>query len=98
MGQERAGAQLYEASCKGELKVVEWLCVKAPELRADRFVNGKGGHCRLLALSAAAFHGHLAIVKFLVSNEGRLNEKGDEGRTALHEAARGGHMNVVHQR
>ncbi|KAK1944044.1 Ankyrin repeat domain-containing protein 50 [Phytophthora citrophthora] len=93
--QERAGEELYEASCNGDLNVVEWLCAKAPKHLANGFVNGKGGHCRLLPLSAAAFHGHLDIMEFLVSNGARINEKGDEGRTALHEAATGGHLIVV---
>ena len=46
-------------------------------------------------LDFAAWYGHLDTVKYLISKRAAMDTQDDDGDTALHDAALGGHARVV---
>lgn len=82
---------LYTACKTGKVKLVSEL------LAAGASIQSIGSGERIKnPLFEAAEHGYLSIVNMLLSQPGVIpNEKGKKGATALHQAAFGGHVEVV---
>ena len=84
---ESFGSPLYYASFLGLTKVAERLITKCD-------VNITGGS-RGNALNAATFGNHQSLVLFLLDHGARIEAAGEGGNTALHYAAKMGHIGLV---
>eukprot|EP00039_Didymoeca_costata_P002908 m.63705 g.63705 ORF g.63705 m.63705 type:complete len:659 (-) comp11597_c0_seq1:1039-3015(-) len=96
-----AGANINARTSKGEgpihvaiinaaLQVVQW-CLQDGGISPDETVQKNEKTCMQLASE----HGHLEIVKFLVSQTATINQQDASGNTALHWAIHAGQMDVV---
>ena len=66
---------LVEAAANGDLERVK------AHLDAGMDINGRDGEHESTALHAAAYHGKLEIVKFLISKDADINAKNKHGQT-----------------
>lgn len=56
------------------------------------FVYKKSGDTPLILASR---YGHASLVSFLIDNGGIIEHRNNDGKTALHDAAQGGHLECV---
>ncbi|KAE9099934.1 hypothetical protein PF010_g15006 [Phytophthora fragariae] len=81
-----------QAAFEGKLDVIQWLCAQPDE-------SGNAQTRELLTkdnpLSAAAYYGHLEVMKWFVENGAQVNQSDDEGSPALMSAAGRGHFAAV---
>ncbi|KAG7402150.1 hypothetical protein PHYBOEH_005713 [Phytophthora boehmeriae] len=95
---ESAIEALGAAAGCGKLKLVQWLCAEAETIAgvdAVVVVRGKYADRRWTAMHGAAMHGHLDVVKWLVAQGARVDEKDDGNMTPLRFACCWGHLSVA---
>ncbi len=79
-------ASLHQRAGQGELKAAE---LTDPHIVGDRDPRGR------TPLMWAAFYGQTPTVALLLAHDADADARGDEGETALHLAASGGHHDVI---
>ncbi len=77
---------LVTAAAKGYADIVQALLIAG--------ANANSGYDRL-PLHVAAEHGHLNVVQYLLNSGACLQDREENGRTALMSAAAGGHLSIV---
>lgn len=83
------GSALQAASVMGHKNIVELLLDRSADIYAQGGLYGS-------SLNAAAYNGHLELLRLLIEDRFADRQSVDgEGRTALHLAARGGHIATV---
>jgi ankyrin repeat protein len=88
-GKDRGGSQLHEAARDGDVEKMQALLKQSPDL-----VFSKDQY-DLTPLHWAAIRGNKSAVELLLVNKAEVNASGDDGRTALMEAAENGHKEVL---
>ncbi|KAG6620765.1 Serine/threonine protein kinase [Phytophthora cinnamomi] len=81
-----------QAASAGKLDVIQWLCSKAEEalnVQTSELLKEYN------TLAAAAYNGHLDVMKWFVENGAQVNQGDGEGSQALVFAAGNGHFTAV---
>ena len=82
----KSGTPLFWAAKFGNLEVVEYLVLNEADVNLESLEN------RVTPLIAASYYGHLKIIKYLMFHGGDINILTEDGCSALHAVAEGGHF------